>query len=86
MRALDAKRLKIETRKAQKKALKIVIKMQKEIELWDYDFSKIGIGHISKLINFPRAHLKYVKKEAKKPYFGGESSDDTSMAINYIEQ
>jgi len=86
MRELDLKRLNLEKRRTQKKALKIVLKMQKEIEFWDYDFSKIGIGHISKLINFPRANLKYLKKEAKKPYFGAESSDDTSMAINYLEQ
>ena len=85
MREQDLKRLKLAKRKAEKKALKIVLKLQKEIEFWDNDFSKIGIGHVSKLINFPRAHLKYLKKESKKPFFGGEASDDTSMAINYLE-
>ena len=84
MKALDLKRLKIEKRRAQKKALKIVLKLQKEIEFWDHDFTKVGIGHISKLINFPSANLKYVKKEAKKPYIGGDSAEDTSLAIDYL--
>ena len=84
MKALDLKRLKIEKRRAEKKALKIVLKLQKEIEWLEYDFSRIGIGQMSKLINFPSAHLKYVKKEFKKPYIGGDSDDDTSLAIDYL--
>lgn len=82
-KAFDVKRLKKAQKKAQKKALKVVQKLQKEIDLWDCDFSRIGIGTMSKVINFSQFNLKHAKKELAKPFVGDDASEDTSYVGNY---
>lgn len=77
-KAFDEKRLKKAKIKIQKRALKIVKELQEEIEICDFDFSRISIGPIGKVISFNQVDLEFAKRELKKPFVGDKIDDETS--------